>query len=318
MAGTSTGWGRKKAWLMAMAACVLAPVTVSAGPDTLTETAVKRYFLAQADVRCHLLTPAAAMAVTAGYLQARNTTIRSRGAMDALTPWLEQARAAAANAPCDAPELTASARQAQDAYRGFVVQNRLELDGWSGDRTYPDKAAWRLAQYQSSDGADAVLGLYGTLSDARFVVMAHFADGARPYAARLLVRDAGRVNSGLINRAPRDVTRTAPIGFTPATTLSFGARDSADVDVALHPEVRANLAGFSARGDYVGKSATSDAVRFDLPTPAWRAMAPLDPREDVVVEFDCDDGPRYLRFEVGDFLTGLSFVRLPSPYGQPL
>jgi hypothetical protein len=318
MAGISTGWGRKKAWLMAMAACVLAPVTVSAGPDTLTETAVKRYFLAQADVRCHLLTPAAAMAVTAGYLQARNTAIRSQGTMGMLSPWLDQARAAAANAPCDAPELKAAAQAAQDAYRGFVVQNRLDLGAWSGNRTYPEKSAWRLAQYQSSDDADAVLGLYGTLSDARFVVMAHFADGARPYAARLLVRNAALVDAGLINRAPRAVTRTAPIGFTPATTLGFGARDSADVDVALRPEVRSNIAGFSASGDYVGKSATAEAVRFDLPTTAWRAMAPLDPREDVVVEFDCDDGPRYMRFEVGDFLTGLSFVRLPSPYGQAL
>ena len=163
-----------------------------------------------------------------------------------------------------------------------------------------------------------MLGLYGTLADARFVVMAHFTDGARPYAARLLVRNAGLVDAGLINRAPRTITQTAPIGFTPATTLSFGARDSADVDIALHPDVRSNVAGFSATGDYVGKSATSDAVRFDLPTTAWRAMAPLDPREDVVIAFDCDDGPRYMRFEVGDFLTGLSFVRLPSPYGQKL
>lgn len=301
-----------------MAVCALAPVTVSAGPDTLTETAVKRYFLAQADTRCHLLTPAAAMAVTAGYLQARNTAIRTTGTMGALAPWLEQARAAAANTPCDAPELKAAAQTAQDAYRGFVVQNRIDLGAWRGDRTHSGTANWRLAQYQSNSDADAVLGLYGTLADARFVVMTHFADGTRPYAARLLVRNAGVVDAGLINRAERTVTRTAPLGFTRATTLSFGARDSADVDVALRPEVRSNIAGFSASGDYVGKNVTSAAVRFDLPTAAWRAMAPLDPREDVVVEFDCDDGPRYMRFEVGDFLTGLSFVRLPSPYGQPL
>ncbi len=303
---------------MAMTVAAFAPVCVSASPDSLTETAVKRYFLAQADARCHLLTPAAAMAVTAGYLQARNTAIRASGAMGALTPWLEQARAAAAAAPCDAPQLTSAAAQAQDAYRGFVVQTRLDLGAWTGSRAYPATTAWRLAQYQSTADADAVLGLYGTLDDARFVVMAHFADGARPYSARLLVRNTGLVSAGLINRQARSVTQTAPIGFTPATTLSFTARDSADVDIALHPEVRSNVAGFSASGDYVGKSATSEAVRFDLPTTAWRALAPLDPREDVVVEFECDDGPRYMRFEVGDFLTGLTFVRLPSPYGKPL
>lgn len=303
---------------MAMTVAVCAPMCVSASPDALTETAVKRYFLAQADARCHLLTPAAGMAVTAGYLQARNASIRSSGAMGALAPWLEQARSAAANAPCNAPQLKAAAAQAQNAYHGFVVQTRLDLGAWTGNRAFPDKPAWRLAQYQSTTDADAILGLYGTLDDARFVVMARFADGARPYAARLLVRDADTVAAGLINRAPRGVNTTAPVGFTPATTLSFGARDSADVEVALHPEVRSNFIGFSVTGDYVGKNTVSEATRFDLPTPAWRAMAPLDPREDVVVEFDCDNGPRYMRFEVGDFLTGLAFVRLPSPYGQPL
>ncbi|WP_443748504.1 hypothetical protein [Asticcacaulis solisilvae] len=303
---------------MAMTVAAFAPVCVSASPDSLTETAVKRYFLAQADVRCHLLTPAASMAVTAGYLQARNASIRASGTMGALTPWLEQARAAAANAPCDAPQLRAAATQAQDAYRGFVAQPRLDLGDWTGDRSYPDTSAWRLAQYQSTSGADAVLGLYGTLSDARFVVMAHFADGARPYSARLLVRNADVVSAGLINRAPRELSPAAPLGFTSATTLSFTARDSADVRIALKPEVRSNEAGFSLTGGFVGKAEADDAVRFDLPTAAWRAMAPLDPREDVVVAFDCDDGPRYMRFTVGDFLTGLTFVRLPSPYGQRL
>lgn len=303
---------------MAMTVAAFAPVCVTAAPDSLTETAVQRYFLAQADTRCHLLTPAAAMAVTAGYLQARNTAIRAQGTMGALAPWLEQARAAATAAPCDAPQLRSAAAQAQDAYRGFVVQTHLDLGNWTGNRAYPDKTAWRLAQYQSGPDADAVFGLYGTLNDARFVVMAHFSDGTRPYSARLLVRNTDLVSAGLINRNVRAVTAAAPIGFTPATTLSFPARDSADIDIALRPEVRSNSAGFSVTGDYVGKAETADAVRFDLPTAAWRAMAPLDPREDVVVEFDCADGPRYIRFEVGDFLTGLSFVRLPSPYGQAL
>jgi len=318
MTSISKGWGHKKAWLMAMTVAVLAPVCVSASPDSLTETAVNRYFLAQADARCHLLTPAAAMAVTAGYLQVRNTAIRADGTMGRLMPWLEQARAAAANTPCDAPELKSAAARAQDAYHGFVVQTRLDLGNWSGNRAYPDKSTWRLAQYQSTAGADAVLGLYGPLDKARFVVMARFADGARPYSARLLVRNAGLVGTGLINRAPHEITTTAPVGFTPAATIGFMARDSADVEVALRPEIHGNDAGFSLTGNYVGKTMVDDAVRFDLPTAAWRAMAPLDPREDVVVEFDCDDGPRYLRFEVGDFLTGLTFVRLPSPYGQPI
>ncbi len=312
--------GRKRspgAWLCA--AALLAAAPVSAGSDDLTTTAVKRFFLASVDQRCHLLQPAAAMAVTAGYLQARNASIRANGNLNALGPWLDQARTAAHAIACDAPQLRAQATAAQDAYRAYVTQMHINLPGsqatWTGTRAFGDNADWRLAQYQSSSGGDAVLGLYGTLSDPRFVVMAHFADGATPYSARLLVRDSQVVQHGLINRQDFAVTDTVPFGFGGNTTISFMARDSEAVQARLRPEVKTNIAGFSVRGDYVGTQGPVDAIRFDFPTTAWRAMAPLDPREDVVVAFDFRDGTRYVRFEVGDFLTGLSYVNLPSPYG---
>lgn len=320
MMGDVSGWKWKKAWLAALTVALVAPACVCAAPDGVTEAAVKRYFLARADARCHVLTPETAMAVGAGYVQARNASIRQTGSMASLAPWLEQARAAADTVRCDAPQLLAVAGQAEDAYRSFVTRMRLDLPGntasWTGIRTYGQTTQWRLAQYQSTPSAEAALGLYGPLADARFVVMARFSDGARPYSARLLVRNPEVATTGVINTAPRDVTTTAPVGFTPGATLSFMARNSADVDVLLKPKLNSNQAGLSVMGGYVGTNDTVSAVRFDLPTAAWRAMAALDPREDVVVAFDCRDGTRYMRFETGDFLTGLSFIRLPSPWNE--
>ncbi|MEI9904016.1 MAG: hypothetical protein WDN06_08550 [Asticcacaulis sp.] len=148
--------------------------------------------------------------------------------------------------------------------------------------------------------------------------MAHFADGARPYSARLLLRDPDVVASGMINPAAYAVSDTAPAGFG-GGTLAFPARAMNDVTAVLAPTVRANALGFSATGDYVGaQSGAQDAVRFDFSTRAYPAIARLDPREDMVVEFDFSDGPRYMRFEVGDFITGLSYVGLPSPYSGKL
>ena len=82
----------------------------------------------------------------------------------------------------------------------------------------------------------------------------------------------------------------------------------------MRPAVKVNFAGFALGGRYVGAQVPVDAQRFDFPKTAILAMARLDPREDVVIEFDCDDGPRFARFEVGDFIPGMAFVSLPSPY----
>ncbi len=307
-------------WLSAAAIAVLCAAPVSAGSDDLITTAVKRFFLARADVRCHLLSAPAAMVVTGGYVQARNALIRATGSMAALNGYLDKARDAADQIPCASPQLQALASDASNAYRTFSVQMHLALPGarstWLGERSFGDQDAWRLVQYQTSAGGDAALGLYGTLDDNRFVVMAHFADGASPYAAHLLVRDASIVTTGRINSAPFGLSNDVPAGFSDGSALTFLASDSSTASVILKPHIDTNAAGFSLSGDYVGKQEPVETLRFDFPTRAWRAIAQLDPREDIVVAFDFRDGTRYARFEVGDFITGLGYVRMPSPYAK--
>lgn len=307
-------------WLSAAAFACVCAAPVSAGSDDLTTTAVKRFFLARADARCHLLSAPTAMVVSGGYVQARNALIRATGGMAVLNTYLDQARNAADAIACDAPQLKAQANAASDAYRTYSMQMHLTLTGahstWLGERSFAERDMWRLVQYQNSAAGDAAIGLYGTLENSRFTVMTHFSDGAEPYAARLLVRNADIVTTGLINVAPHGLSQDAPFGFSGDSALTFLARDSSTTSIVLKPHINTNSAGFSLGGDYIGAQPPVEARRFDFPTRAWRAIAQLDPREDIVVAFDFRDGTRYARFEIGDFITGLSYVRMPSPYAK--
>ncbi len=286
--------------------------------DTLSDQLQRRYFLAQVDDRCHRLTAPAATALKAGYVQARNAALRAGRDMAALAPVLDGARAAAATAACDAPQVTAELATAQNAFRTYQVQMRLDLPGrraaWSGVRTDQDATLWRLVQYQNSGQADFAFGLYGTLAHNSLSVIAHFAGGARPYAARLLVRNPDVWAAGVINPAAYAPSRQRPLGFGDFSTFSFPAYGEAEVSTLVKPAVKVNFAGFALGGRYVGGQAPVDAQRFDFPKAAVMAMARLDPREDVVIAFDTADGPVYARFEVGDFIPGMAYISLPSPY----
>jgi len=298
------------------AATGAAPVV--AQTDALGAQIERRYFFAQVNDRCHLLTGPAATALKAGYVQARNAALRAGRDMAALAPMLDGARAAAATTACDALQVTSELANAQNALRTYQVRMRLDLPGnraaWTGVRSDQDTVEWRLVQYQNSAQADFAFGLYGTLGQNSLSVTGHFADGAKPYAARLLVRNSTVWTAGVIDPAPYAPTTQRPFGFGDAAALSFAAYGEADVSALVKPVVKVNFAGFALGGRYVGTQAPVDAQRFDFPKTAVMAMARLDPREDVVIEFDCDDGPRYQRFEVGDFIPGMAFVSLPSPY----
>ncbi len=312
-----TGSGAKTILaILAAAATLSAPAM--AQDDALSSQIERRYFFVQVNDRCHLLSGPAATALKAGYVQARNAALRAGRDMTALAPVLDNARVAAAAVACDAPQVTSEMNTAQNAFRTYQVQMRLDLPGsraaWSGVRTDQDTAQWRLVQYRNSAQADFAFGLYGTLAQNALSVTARFADGARPYAARLLVRNPDVWTAGVIGPAAYEPTRQRPLGFGDFSTFSFPAYNETDVSTLMKPAVKVNFAGFALGGRYVGAQAPVAAQRFDFPKAAVMAMARLDPREDVVVEFDGDDGPRYARFEVGDFIPGMAYISLPSPY----
>ncbi len=297
--------------------CISAPL-VARTADDYTLPVVKRYFMVQADARCHLLNGPTSQALKAGYLQARNDALRAGLTMAYLAPWLEKAKTAADQSDCAAPSLMAEVNTAEGGFRRFMAVPHLELNSgrteWLANRAYGDDQVWRLVQYQTTDQADLAFGLYGGLNQNNFSLMAHFKDGIRPYSARLLVRNTDILTTGMINRTPYGLTETMPAGFSDYSSFSFMARGISDVTADLHPGVKTNLAGFTLTGNYVGAQGPQDAMRFDFPSRAWLAIAKLDPREDIVVEFVTEKGPLYARFEVGDFVTGLSYIALPAPY----
>ncbi len=309
---------RLKTALIAVAALVgFGGLSSAEEVDGLTATVLKRYYLMQVDARCHLLDATTSLALKAGFLQARNTAIRNGKDMSVLGPYFDRVHAVADRTDCASPQLNAEISTANSAVGTYRAMPHLDLSagraGWTADRSFATKAVWRLVQYQDMPSADLALGLYGTLSGNHFAVMAHFADDAKPYSARLLVRDPRVMGSGIINPATYALSDILPLGFDD-NSLSFIARASSEQQADLRPTVKTNGAGFSLTGDYVGAQGPEDAFRFDFPTAAYRAIAVLDPREDIVVAFDFQDGTRYARFEVGDFITGLSYVALPSPY----
>ncbi len=310
---------RRPGWAFAALALLgAAGPSLAQTSDPLTQAVEKRYFFTLVNDRCHLLNAPATTALKAGFVQARNAAIRSGRDMTALAPALDQARAAAAATDCRAPQVIAEMGNAQSALRTFVTQMRLDLPGsranWSGTRADQDVSQWRLVQYQNTASADLAFGLYGTVAHNSLSVMAHFADGAQPYAARILVRDPDHMASGLIDTATPGIMARMPWGFGDMTSLSFMAYGQSDVTAMLQPDMKVNFAGFTPGGRYVGAQAPVDAQRFDFPKAAILAMARLDPREDVVIEFECPDGPRYARFEIGDVITGVAYISLPSPY----
>ena len=301
-----------------LAALTAISVPAHAQTDALGQQLQRRYFFVQVNDRCHLLSGPATTALKAGYVQARNAALRAGHDMTALAPVLDGARTAAATAACNAPEVVSAMAQAQNALRTYQVQMRLDLPGsrarWTAVRSDQDTAQWRLVQYQNTAQADFAFGLYGTLSRNALSVTAHFADGAHPYAARVLVRNPDVWTAGVIDDAPYALSTQRPVGFGDFSAESFPAYGETDVSALMKPAIKVNFAGFALGGRYVGAQAPVDAQRFDFPKTAVMAMARLDPREDIVIEFDCDDGPRYARFEVGDFIPGMAFISLPSPY----
>ncbi|MGZ3304685.1 MAG: hypothetical protein ACXU8U_02390 [Asticcacaulis sp.] len=304
-----------------IAALALAALPAAAQtPDATSAQAVKRYLLMRLNDRCGLLDAPASVALKAGYVQARNAAIRAGHEMSSLRPWLDQADAAAASADCRSQGIATEMAYAQNAYRTFVVQMKLDLPGirgaWTAVRTHQDDAQWRLVQYQNSPDADLAFGLYGTLGDNALSVMARLSDGAHPYAARLWVRDPNRVAVGVIDPAPYAVSSRAPVGFSTMGSASFAAYGETGVSTWLHPSQPVNFAGFALGGTYVGAQTPVAAQRFDFPKAAIVAMARLDPREEVVIQFDCDDGPRYARFEIGDLIAGVAYLSLPSPWSH--
>ena len=256
----------------------------------------ERTLMTAADGRCRLFTPTISAALDASRAQARGATLRS-GATELQVAALEQrARAKAAGAACDSKDLTLAAGRVRKAYEGYSQMLSQvypgDVSSWKAERSVSATIpVWRLSQ-PSAFGADRmVFGLAGRAKTVTAV--ATFDNGQRPYAARIIVRDTSRTLGPYI--APGSRRNLAGKVAPRNASVVFSAETREEAPLTLLP------------------TGAKTGLAFRFPTAAAEAIAQLDPREAVTVEFAFagrgDEVTRRAYLEVGDFAAGRAFLR---------
>ncbi|USQ97485.1 hypothetical protein [Caulobacter sp. RL271] len=256
----------------------------------------ERTLMTAADGRCRLFSPTVSAALDASRAQARGATLRSGASELQVTALEQRARAKAAGAACDSKDLTLAASRVKAAFDGYAQMLSMTYPGdvasWKAERSVSATIpVWRLSQPASFGGDRLMFGLAGRAKAVTAV--ATFNNGPRPYTARIIVRDvsrtlgpyfapgAGRNLSGKV--APRNAS------------IVFNAETREESPLTLLP------------------TGAKTGLAFRFPTAAADAIAQLDPREAVTVEFAFagrgDEVTRKAYVEVGDFAAGRAFLR---------
>jgi hypothetical protein len=128
------------------------------------------------------------------------------------------------------------------------------------------------------------------------VAVAAFADGAQPYAARLVLRDDARAGQPYLDRFGGGSTAGLPLARRlppPSAQKAFNASARSSAGTDLLP-----------KGETAGWA-------FRFPDAASVELAALDPREAVAVDFLFPgDVVRRAYVEVGDFAAGRAFLQV--------
>lgn len=280
------------------AALAVSPAVAHAQPlDLLYERTV----MEAADSRCGLFTPELARALGAAAAQARGAALRAGASPDEVARAERIARLRAAEADCRSQDVTVAASRVRQAFAGFSHVNRLtypgDINSWRADRYSAANNPWRLRQ-DTIFGADRMsFGLAGRESAPVLLAVAEFSDGSAPYGARLVLRDVGRSTGPYLERPTAGPTAGLPL---------FRRMPPAAAVTGVLAEARE-----PAGRDFVAKGEEGWAFRF--PASAVKALAGLDPREAVAVEFLFPgDRVRRAYVEVGDFAAGEAFLRVAS------
>jgi hypothetical protein len=281
------------------AAAIAAPGLAHGQPGDLF---YERTVMIAADTRCGLFTPDVASALAAGAAQARGAALRGGARPEDLRNLEQVARRKAALVGCGSHDVALAAGRVRTAFAGFARLTRLsypgDLAGWRADRTDGREARWRLNQ-ETAFGPDRMsFGLVGRGGGSALMAIGRFADGASPYAARLLLRDDGRSVGAYLVRPVDGPTRRLPLEsrLPPRGALKAYVAD------ARSPAGQDLL----PKGEHSGWA-------FRFPPEAAQALAQLDPREAVVVEFlfpGEGEPVRRAYVEVGDFAAGRAFVQI--------
>ena len=285
-------------WMgLALAAAAAAPGVAQAQPADLF---YERTVMSAADARCGLFAPDLAAALSAAAAQARGAALRAGTSADAIRRTEQVARATAARADCRSPDIATAAARVRTAFQGYARLTRLtyagDVSAWQADRGVGRTARWGLEQ-ETAFGRDRMaFGLANRDGPDVLVAVAGFADGAEPYAARLLLRDQARSPQPYLHAIGASATARLPLSLRlppPGALKAYVAS-----------------ARRAAPGELQPKGAASGwAIRF--PDAAVQELAKLDPREAVAVEFLFrGDVTRRAYVEVGDFAAGRAFLQV--------
>ncbi|WP_231733221.1 MULTISPECIES: hypothetical protein [unclassified Phenylobacterium] len=276
-------------------ALAAAPVAAAAQPSDLF---FERTVMTAADGRCRLFTPEVSAALAAGAAQARGAALRAGVDPRTLASREAGARRYAAQLNCASPQVLAEAARVQQAFSGYSRVTRMTYPGdvadWRADRGSGRNARWRLAQDAAFGGHRMTFGLAGREGANALLAVADFADSQSPYAARLVLRDTGRTMGPYLDAR----TKSAPLSrkLPPrGATRTFMAEARSAADEGLLPK------------------GSDGGWAFRFPAAAAQALAELDPREAIAVEFlFSGERVRTAYVEVGDFAAGRAFLQVAS------
>ncbi len=302
MTSTRDGATRRIAVILGLA---LAGAPLAAQAASASDLFYERTVMSAADERCRLFSTDIAAALNASRAQARGAALRAGVAGSDLAKVQAQAAAKGRSIACASADLQTAAGRVRAAFDGYSHMLRLNLPGdasfWRADRaTSATGPTWRLTQATSLAGTPLTFGLAGRRGEApRLSAAIDFGAGPQPYAARLIVRDQARAPEPYLDvirvsataRIPLEA-RTAPRSAT--RVFPADARDATD------PRLLA--------------PGQTSSTSFRFPAAAADALAALDPREAVTLEFlfagRSGDVARLAYVEVGDFAAGEAFLNL--------
>lgn len=262
----------------------------------------ERTVMSAADARCGLFAPDVAAALAAATAQARGAALRAGVSTASLRQTEQLAQSKAAAVDCRAQDVAIAAARVRDAFAGFTKLTRLtyagDVAGWSADRNIGRNARWRLSQ-ETAFGPDRMaFGLAGREGPGALIAVARLADGAEPYAARLILRDQARSTQPYLARFGGGSTAGLPLAqrLPPISAQkAYAATARAPAGPELLP--KGAISGWAFR--------FSDDVALELER--------LDPREAVAVEFLFPgDVTRRAYVEVGDFAAGRAFLQVAA------
>lgn len=262
----------------------------------------ERTVMSAADKRCALFTPPIRAALDASRLQARGAALRAGTPRESLNQVEGRAVAKARTVDCRSADVTTAAARVRAAFAGYSKLARMDypgdVAGWSADRSVSKSGErWMLSQSAAFGWDRLRFGLAGQYGAPQLTAVAVFADKATPYAARLVIRDVSRTSGPYLDNR------------------SLGKGGKLTLVARTSPRSASRVFTAEARGPASPMLLPADAKSawaFRFPPAAQSALAGLDPREAVIVEFvfagPNGDKVRQAHVEVGDFAAGRAFL----------